>query len=231
MYVANESSNEAWVTYGHLRIYDGKNNPDVDGSYIAPGQVPTSLQPNPKNYYADDWVLGRVVMLLTQPDSTTGKIYDRTPTPPPPPYGISQTYWQQQAAAAYPLSPLQTTTPASDGSGITLTDARYDLVGTSISNFRSLLSTYIQHTKYNTGGTAVPPAQSIDDWWTLLPVTSLSSSPAGTYQRFRCNPYPAKPLDSRKLAQTVPALMNNCTQFIVEFAGDYLTQDPSQRYQ
>ncbi len=148
VYVAPESSNEAWVTYGHLRVYDQKSDPDLNPSYPNPGTL--DAVNNPKNFYADDWILGRVVMLMTQPDSS-GNIYDRT--------GVNKQIYWQQSLATKPLSPLQTTTLVNDASTpVTMTDARYDLVGTSISNYRSLLATYIEHTKYHTGATQQTPA-------------------------------------------------------------------------
>jgi hypothetical protein len=119
------------------------------------------------------------------------------------------------------LNPLASSTPASNDSSTVISDARYDLIGTTISDFKRLLTTYVTHTKYNIGGSAVGGAWTPQDWWTALPTDPGTSIGTG---RFRCNPYPTKPLDARKAAQTAPILLNNCTQFIVEFAGDYVTQ-------
>jgi prepilin-type N-terminal cleavage/methylation domain-containing protein len=44
--------------------------------------------------------------------------------------------------------------------------------------------------------------------------------------RFWCNPAVSRPITPRMLSQTVPFFVGNCTQFIVEYAGDYLNQDP-----
>jgi prepilin-type N-terminal cleavage/methylation domain-containing protein len=42
---------------------------------------------------------------------------------------------------------------------------------------------------------------------------------------FECNIRPARPLDPMKLAQAAPALLENCHEFIVEFAADLFTQN------
>jgi prepilin-type N-terminal cleavage/methylation domain-containing protein len=224
VYVADMSANEAWVTYGHLRVFDqtGDANLDLNAHYPSPGALPTKTNPNPKNFYADDWVLGRVAMLLVKPTVAGGvnTIKDRNGTP--------QFFWERKAGddaktnQQY-LTPLFNGTEASNSSSIFLTDARYDLMGTTIGDFRRTLSDYIKHTTYNAGGSPSGGAWTPNDWWTAFPTDP--ASPYGT-GRFRCNPYPTKPLDAQKAAQAAPVLLNNCTQFIVEFAGDYFHQGP-----
>jgi hypothetical protein len=44
--------------------------------------------------------------------------------------------------------------------------------------------------------------------------------------RYRCNPTVSRPMTPQALSQSVPFFLGNCTQFIVEYAGDYLRQDP-----
>lgn len=41
-----------------------------------------------------------------------------------------------------------------------------------------------------------------------------------------CQPVLERPITSQKMAQSAPAFISHCTQFIVEYAGDYLAQDP-----
>jgi hypothetical protein len=47
--------------------------------------------------------------------------------------------------------------------------------------------------------------------------------------RQQAYPYPVRPLRADTMAQTVPVFVRGCTQFIVEYAGDYLDQsgDPN----
>ena len=47
-----------------------------------------------------------------------------------------------------------------------------------------------------------------------------------TSYRFRGNPHPTHPLTSDSVALTVPCFVKGCSQFIVEYAGDFTTQDP-----
>ena len=217
-YIANESSSEAMVTYGHLRVYDQTNSPDLDTSYpdVGTGSATT----NPKGFYADDFVLGRVIMLLSTPSGTPpfpGSIYDRT-TPTP----VQQSFWAvNQTNTVADLAPLGKVTqayePVNPTSPIpTITDARYDLAGTSISDFRARLLAYMA------AGFTYPQT----DWWQYLGCSPVDLLIGGTtyFGRFRCDPYPPKPLDSRKVAQASSPLLANCTQFSVEFAGDYFTQ-------
>lgn len=234
VYVDDMSSNEAWVTYGHLRVYDPNTNaPNAFTSYKPLGDggpgfagKPLDATSNPKNFYADDWVLGRVAMLLVKPvgQSTTsaGLIYDRsTPTPQ------QQSFWALPPSAVVPnpnykdLMPFGRNTSPLPAEPITIGDARYDLIGSTLSDFKSELKTYIEHTKYRIGPAQAPAYR--DEWWWQLPCDPTTNATLG-YGRFSCNPYPTKPLDARKAAQTSPILLNNCTQFIVEFAGDYFTQ-------
>jgi len=46
--------------------------------------------------------------------------------------------------------------------------------------------------------------------------------------RFDCNPRIAKPITSESMAKMMPVLLNNCSQFAVEYAGDFITQDNDQ---
>lgn len=45
--------------------------------------------------------------------------------------------------------------------------------------------------------------------------------------RIRANPFQTRPLTATRAAQQVPIFVPACTQFIVEFAGDFLEQNPS----
>jgi hypothetical protein len=45
--------------------------------------------------------------------------------------------------------------------------------------------------------------------------------------RFDCDPYPPRPLTSAGMARAAPIFVPNVSNFIVEFAGDFLRQDES----
>jgi prepilin-type N-terminal cleavage/methylation domain-containing protein len=48
----------------------------------------------------------------------------------------------------------------------------------------------------------------------------------GQEMRFWCRPTVIRPMGYAELSATAPIFVTNCTQFIVEYAGDYLNQDP-----
>jgi len=48
--------------------------------------------------------------------------------------------------------------------------------------------------------------------------------------RFECNPRISKPITSESMAKAMPVLLQNCSQFAVEYAGDFLTQDNDQYF-
>jgi type II secretory pathway pseudopilin PulG len=61
------------------------------------------------------------------------------------------------------------------------------------------------------------------------PLSHMIFEDAGSTRvgRIRANPFQVRPLDAQKVAQQVPIFVPACTQFIVEFAGDFLEQNPS----
>lgn len=193
-YVSDIGSAEAFISYGHLRLYDdvGAANqgsgggPNGDGSYPHPGENPATGDPNPNNLYATQWILGRTAILLIPPDAS-GDIRDNV--------NVQQVYYDKGGA----LSPLVAT--ANDSAGVWPTSSsRYDLAGTSIAAERAAIISHCNTTNA--------------DWWTRF-----------SYPLWG-NPHYMRPVNSQKLALTVPMFVNGCTQFIVEFAGDYLNQDP-----
>jgi hypothetical protein len=62
----------------------------------------------------------------------------------------------------------------------------------------------------------VGPTAGPGTWWQIL-----------SGFRFQAYPYPVRPLRTETIAQTVPVFVRGCTQFIVEYAGDYLQQEPT----
>jgi prepilin-type N-terminal cleavage/methylation domain-containing protein len=205
VYVDDLGSNEAYVTYGHLWLYDGVSpSMTATASYTDPRllQKPTATNPNP-NWYATDWILGRHVMLLRQPDSVSGQILDNAGTP--------QTFYMKSASAATSLNAgvkdTQNANTLATTDAYLMQSSRYDLAGTSIATERTDITTYCEQ---NSAATSNPP-----QWFGNLNIG------------FWANPLFLRPLDSPKLAQTTPIFMPHCTQFMVEYAGDYLKQDPT----
>jgi hypothetical protein len=237
-FVDNMSSTEAWIWYGHLWLPDNSQTGyqygigypvgsfPAGGSYTAvttgaltlPGAGTSATNPN--NFFASQFVLGREAMLLTEQTpvtSTSGVILDQS--------GNAQWFINRKGAATNgDLSPLQynsalsftggpsftTSDPGTSGNYTykSLYNSRVDLASTSISNYRAKLQSLL---------TTTPTAV----WWTPLMYGGLSN----TASRFQCNPFVAKPMQAVDMAHASPYFISGCSQFIVEFAGDFLTQD------
>jgi prepilin-type N-terminal cleavage/methylation domain-containing protein len=229
---ADQTSQEAWIWYGHLWLPDNNGNYPFDASgnpLTFPG-FGLSAGANPNNYYGSQFILGRVAILLTEKsvDSNLGLIFDNS--------GNSQRFLDRTnayvvggppyATEVEPFTTMSTKakTVASDTVQYLLQDSRFDVAATSISSFRDKLLSYVNPA--NPIGPFQPP------WWDQMmsgvPNTQSSGAvkipqPAGT--RFKCNPFIGKPIDAVKTAEASPYFIRGCSQFIVEFAGDYLTQD------
>jgi hypothetical protein len=213
-YAANMRCDEAMVWYGHLKqpnaagdLADARN-PGLQSLNWSRGQAPETRSTNPNNFYATDWILGRMPILLREPvGGMNGVIYDN--------HGVPQVYLQRGTSAVRTtLSPL---TQQSHASASSLRDlavggadeyqiqwSRYDLAGTSIDGFRRILYDAI--------------AAGRADWY---------EGAAGLGYRFAGYPYPTRPLSSAGYARTVPVFLPHCTQFVVEFAGDFVRQAPN----
>lgn len=202
VYAANMTSNEAWVWYGHLKLPDptqalNAHKEPGTGIPVAFGN-PENAQTNPNNFYASQWILGRFAMLLREPDPS-GQIYDDSNPP------IVQEHIPRQTGDML-LEPLGQRSP-STGTGTAQFEVqwgRYDLAGTTMALFKPILTNII----------ATPPA-GIPKWY---------EGTRGLSYRFQANPYPPTPLDSLEMARCAPLLLPHCSQFIVEFAGDFVQQ-------
>jgi len=208
------SSDEAMIWLGHVdlpyntTIANWTDTAVDSGNYYPPGVTPVTTNQN--NFFASDWILGREVMLLipTPPDIN---YYPGVPTTPVP--------------TSATVSPLSLLAPAKSvtGTAVKLNASRYDLAATSISALRQFLAT--RGTTASAGGY----------WWEELSgvkMTAAGSPTIKTDVRYWANPFLKKPGStgdanwmSAAAAQTYPVFARGCTQFIVEFAGNFLTQD------
>lgn len=201
-YAANMSSNEAFIWYGQVRQPNGPDSStanNIDPGYSDSG-VAVTPQTNPNNYFARQWGLGRVAVLLVNPD-VNGQIFDRG--------GVLQVYHGRKTSPVTSTAPLSaqagdTTNGTNTATGMSLRDSRYDLAGTTIDGMRSLLK-----------DTVIPQNSTNPTWY----------GGANLTPRFAAFPYPTRPLTSYGAARTVPWLVGGCTSFIVEYAGDFITQN------
>jgi prepilin-type N-terminal cleavage/methylation domain-containing protein len=229
---SSTTSNEGFIWYGHLALpnnpaitnWDSKNPGDATApgaSWFNPG-VPAITTPiNDNNQYASQMILGRQVMLLAQPTGPTpaesGFILSNTPGAP---YPLALD--PNNGAKAF-IS--QTDQSASGPFSVPLYCSRYDLCYSTIANWNLLIS----------NSSNFPTTT----WWEQLSGLRFKGATSGDIeadQRYYANPYPTKqdpatiPLpvgwNSAAAALTSPIFVRGCSQFIVEFAGDFTTQDP-----
>jgi prepilin-type N-terminal cleavage/methylation domain-containing protein len=199
------TSSEAYVWYGHLKQPDFTNAPTGPTGHFLhrnPNELalvgpPVLKSQKINNYYATDWILGRVVTVL-QEHVPPGQDYVRTNRVPA----------DLPARLTTPLSPdSEVFDPTGRATGLSYGWSTCDLADTSVQEYRGRLSSFDAWWRLNQGGTNQP-------WWERL-----------GNQRFEGYPYPDRPLTPRGLARTVPVFVQGCTQFIVEYAGDFLAQD------
>lgn len=237
------TADEAWVWYGHLWL-PGNNAanpwPAPDGTTSAQyplgtpsvtfpgestinGNAGATIATNPNNYYATQWILGRVAILLAQPDIFTNQIKNA------PRFYVTDT--TGGPVNGFPMSPLQagsydvdkTTFPLNPGNrSAELQDSRYDVAGTTIDAYRRQLEATITQAPF-IGAGAKP-------WWDRIMCYDCISLPPPvggglTGGRFQANPFFNPPITPKSLAKQSPIFLPACTQFMVEYAGDFLAQD------
>ncbi|MCY2953404.1 MAG: prepilin-type N-terminal cleavage/methylation domain-containing protein [Planctomycetota bacterium] len=172
------SSREAWIWYGLLKL------PDNGNAFADPGEF--NANQNPNNYFANDWCLGRVAMLLVPYIASPGNLgyipFNRTVL----------------------LSPLGSDSRVAGGRFIG--ESRFDVAETSIADFRSFI---VENIAANN-------------------LTPVDMRTAFDY-RFNCKPQVRRSGNiaamADEIALTVPFLERGVTQFIVEFAGDFMEQE------
>jgi prepilin-type N-terminal cleavage/methylation domain-containing protein len=203
-FIADMTTTESWIWFGHLRL------PDNTGAFSTntdPGQG--SFASNANNYHASNWILGRQQILLKDKDADnpSGRIKDR--------YGRDQLFidrnWTEPPGGRTNLSPLAYQSRQNmPGIGTyEIQESRYDLAAMTMAMFRQRLTDVITD---NQG-----PYPDNYDWFQRLFLS--------TGRRFQCNPFSIKPLSPASYSQQYPVFLRHCSQFIVEYAGDYVKQD------
>jgi hypothetical protein len=216
--ISTMALNEAFVWYGHLRLYDGSGATTTVNSFPNPGTAPGATSANSNNFYSTQWIAGRVALLLHDKSADTsgggtlntgsGTISDSA--------GIAQGFidrnWTTASAADHHLGPLEygvgtrSYIPAGAGSAVLCESesCRFDLAATTIDQYRTRLQKDI----------VTDPTFT---WNANLFDTAA--------QRFLCNPFVYKPLTAQTYSQQMPVLLRGCTQFMVEYAGDFIKQN------
>lgn len=217
------TSGEAMIVLGHAALPNNAtlknwafNRPQV-GAYNNPGDPGSAAVPDDNNLFASDWILSRQVMLLSPAPASTNNYFVANSAGDP--------------LASWASNPSLT----NSSPHIPIYASRYDVAGTSIANYRQFINANVTSykwweaisgisTSYAFGSNGAPP--------TVVP-TAISSD-----QRYMVNPFLIKPPStaaanaaaqrlSAAVAQASPIFVRGCTQFIVEFAGDFVSQDAS----
>ena len=196
-FVSNFASREAFIWYGFLR------QPDNGGAVNGAGQRPAAADPliNPNNYYASQWILGRAAILLFDPSNAPAGSYQRSgggATLAPFSFGSNNT------------NPGGTYGKSSDGWATN--SGRYDTAATTISLFRQDVADTI---------TANP-----NNWWQQFIYASEGNGGNGP-NRFFAKPFVQRPYTPEAISFTTPIFIPHCSSFCVEYAGDYVEQNPA----
>lgn len=207
--IFNTSSSEAWITYGPLWLPDNTGtfapgnasaNPPVPPP-TYPGVAPVATNPN--NYYASQFLLGRQVILLK----------NFTDMPDQDSYLVGQ-----GGSGAVALSPLGFDTPVrrktgvSSGSfspGSVIENSNCDLAEATIASFRDTVT--------NAVGV---------NWWLPLATNGTQAQGQDPFL-FQADPVGVRTstgVTGDTAYKSSSVFMSNVSQFIVEYAGDFLTQ-------
>jgi prepilin-type N-terminal cleavage/methylation domain-containing protein len=203
-FISPTTSSNAYIWYGHVAV---PNNQQAQSpatySTSAPPVLPPAGTTPAGQWFGPGW-----------PDTSTAIRNDNNryasewilgrvamlfipPTTPP----TTDVYLQYTSTT----NPLGSANTATDGSPIY--SSRYDEVGCSVAQFNTAAA--------NFPGTYTPPA------------TAQLAFRNSMFFRYCANPFPIKPLTAANMAGVAPIFLRHCSQFIVEYAGDYLTQDPN----
>jgi prepilin-type N-terminal cleavage/methylation domain-containing protein len=233
------TSDIACVRYGHVDLPPLTSNVanawTTPSRYIPPGmtQIGGTAQTaanNPNGFYGNQFVLGRNAILTAQPQAAGAsnkfvvaggqrQAYLNPAIPASPSSAQLMVPFAANTTATYTGNgaPLKD----SQGANYVIQDSRIDVAGISATD-------YLNRVKLAavTGGPSTPVR--FDAWYAPLLSTkpfSTALAPQDTFH-FACKPWltrTANVVDD--MAVTTPAFIKGCSQFIVEFAGDYATQD------
>jgi hypothetical protein len=201
-YYASDSSNDAFIEYGHAAL------PSNDlTQFIGPSSLPntTSLIDAYGNAgvprigaYASDWVLARRVTLLKDPTSitTAGDYY--YPVATAAPSGINGTaYGANMSPFSYASpdnNPADTGTPPPNA----FQSSRYDLAGVTPEQFDRIVANAIlgwQNPQSPPNALPAPnPYSGVSLWWNPLVYTFAMTQGTASYQN--CTPLQNTPLTS-----------------------------------
>jgi type II secretory pathway pseudopilin PulG len=226
--------------------YDGSNPPPAvapvtgtDANYIGPGEL--NRDDNPKNYFASQWILARNAIPIIKRNPYTNDLYDGE--------GRSMIFFRRNWVTGAPTgnddgSPFAFNSQAAlnDSSDDDLTatvgdeptgDAPATTPGNLIQRGLHDIASFDDTTDGVGVGGALPTGYyaSVKAFQTLNALTWWTAFAPPIGYRFNSNPFtrlngsnitPNQLADTYKAALASNAFIPGCTQFIVEFAGDFV---------
>jgi hypothetical protein len=248
--ISNTSGNEAWITYGHGQLPDNfqlATNTYDSFHYEDPGSTTFN---NPNNLYSSQWILTRQAMVLQGGTPSDICYYKRNASGAAIPDLTPVSAWEAQTTVGTNqyIRANTTSTPANVTVGLNTFRESTQFNGTPNTggnNTPSQAFSYpVQSGRFDLGNTTIDQigadfaariryfvgnAQPI--WYRYY--TNVSGTQPQSVNdllyRLQCNPFLQRPLTAQGVALTTPQFVAGCSQFMVEFAGDFVTQgnDPA----
>ena len=212
-FASQTTSREALVRYQLMR---------QSGTNLAGATLwydPGSNSPyNKDNLYASQWILGRSALLLLATPPTNQNYFDR-----PLPEGEFDKI--PTGAGYYKPDPVDIATGSTSlgAPSYALRTNRYDIAQTDIAGYSRILARHALGGIYSgTRSNGQPMTYDFNrvvKWW------SDGNSFGTVDQPMYAYPY-KRPITSESVSQAHPIFLQGVSQFIVEYAGDFLSQDP-----
>jgi prepilin-type N-terminal cleavage/methylation domain-containing protein len=221
-YVGPQTSAEAWVSYGPLRLAGNPGGaPNGETQYWKPG-ANSSLNAN--NFFASQFPLGRRVILLkpglAAADASLGGINFGSPA--------NNSVRQDTAAGG----------PYPTAAGWQTQESRLDMYGQNIATIRTIVA------GLPTGALTAWWLNDADDTADVRDYTTAAPGGIRLNYLFWAKPYINKSgfsevsaptlsfaqrmaNQTREAALAMPIFVKGCSQFLVEFAGDFYDQGPN----
>jgi prepilin-type N-terminal cleavage/methylation domain-containing protein len=195
-WVPGTTSNEAWVWYGHV----AGDSTGRTGAYTTYAGGATMILP--ENQFGADRILGRVAILMRHRPASP-------PAADPWVGAVGNVDPPNTAGAFWPLEYGTKSYQFNDTYG--------DLAPNSIDDLKARVNEVYAA---QMGATNVPLAT--DSWWFRAMEDSAANN---RFMRYMCDTRVQRPMTLAGIAKTMPFFVGRCTQFIVEYAGDFVTQD------
>ena len=248
-FYGNTTSREAWVWYGHGRVYNGVGALTDESSFWLPGA--DSPAANPNHFFASQFVLLRTPILLKALQPTTGgptTVVDDNGSPvlhlrpqwdPGLPAANANTidvgplsYLRVPANESNVFDPTTNDFFPSAAAPFRVFQSRVDVAGVTASQYRQRLAAVQSEINFSSNSRLEFDSayEAIPATWYNRLLARHDNDPAHSPQnngRFWINPLVIKPLNAGEVSQASNYLLTGAAQFIVEYAGDFIRQAPN----